>query len=136
MAEVDVMADLDAFLATNGALPWAWGSVDCCMVLADWGIANGGPDLLEHYRGTYEDEVSCRAIIIGRGGLLPIISYQCAKVGFAAAEAPARGVVGVIGTVLHPLRQWGAIHDGARWQVRTIDGFQPLTARMLGMWTV
>jgi hypothetical protein len=136
VAAVELMADLDAFLAEKGALPWAWGTVDCCMVLADWSIANGREDLLARYRGAYDDAESCRRIVIERGGLLPLISDQCAQIGLAAVEAPARGAIAVIGSRLHPLRQWGAIHDGDRWRVRTADGFASVTARPLGVWSV
>lgn len=131
------MADLDAFLAENGASPWAWGSVDCCMALAAWVTANGHGDLLSQYRGTYDDEAGCLAIIVRRGGLLPIISDGSARVGLSKIEgAPPRGTIAVIGSLTAPTRQWGAIWDGGQWLVRNSEGFTPLVARSLGMWSV
>lgn len=130
------MIDLAAFLAETGALPWAWGSVDCCTVLADWAQANGHGDLLEQYRGAYDDEAGCLEIIVARGGLLPIISDGCSRAGISPVGSRAPGVIGVIGSLTSPTRQWGAIWDGAHWLVRGADGFAPMTARALGMWGV
>jgi len=130
------MADLAAFLADNGALPWVWGTVDCCMVLADWTQANGHDDLLAQYRGAYDDESGCLAIVVERGGVLPIVGDGCARVGLVATESRAPGVIAVIGSLTTPTRQWGAIWDGSRWLVRGADGFGPMTAPALGMWSV
>lgn len=130
------MVDLDVFLAERGALPWVWGSVDCSMVLADWAVANGHGDPLALYRGEYSDEAGALAIIVRRGGLLPIFSDGCARVGLVRVDERSRGVMAVIGSLNVPTRQWGAIWDGSRWQVRNADGFAPLTAFALGMWSV
>ena len=130
------MADLTNFLAENGELPWAWGSVDCCMVLADWAQANGHGDLLAQYRGFYDDEAGCLAIVVERGGLLPIVGDGCARVGLPATESRMPGVIAVIGSLTVPTRQWGAIWDGSRWLVRGADGFGAMTAPTLGMWSV
>lgn len=130
------MADLAEFLASNGALPWAWGSVDCCMVLADWAQANGHDDLLAQYRDAYDDERGCLAIIVERGGVLPIVADGCARVGLAETGERTAGVIAVIGSLTTPTRQWGAIWDGSRWLVRGAEGFGQMTAPTLGMWSV
>jgi len=131
-----LMADLDAFLAEKAALPWAWGVVDCCMVPADWAIANGYGDLMALERGKYADEAGAQAVIVRRGGLFPIVSDGCARAGLVQAEVPSRGVIAVIGSLLAPSRQWGAIWDGTRWLVRDATGFTAVTARPLAMWTI
>lgn len=130
------MVDLDAFLAEKAALPWAWGAVDCCMVPADWAIANGHGDLMALDRGRYDDEAGALGVIVRRGGLFPMVSDGCARIGLAQVGEPARGVIAVIGSLLTPTRQWGAIWDGSRWLVRDASGFTPVTARALGMWSV
>lgn len=130
------MADLATFLAENGALPWAWGSVDCCMALADWAQANGHGDLLAQYRGIYDDQAGCLAIVVERGGLLPIVGDGCARVGLTGTEIRTPGVIAVIGSLTVPTRQWGAIWDGSRWQVRGAEGFDPMAAPVLRMWSV
>lgn len=129
-------ADLDAFLAAHAARAWSWGDVDCSMVLADWAIACGHADPAAALRGSYADELGWKRIVVRRGGLLPLVNDVCARAGFALVTGPARGVVGVIGSIRNPERQWGAIHDGARWQVRTVEGFTPMTAQTLGLWSV
>ena len=106
------------------------------MVLADWSVANGRPDFLDVYRGTYADEEACQAIILRHGDLASLIAARCADAGLPVASVRTRGAIGVIGSAGNPLRQWGAIFDGARWQVRTVEGFQPIAARVLGMWSV
>ena len=128
--------DLDDFLAAHTALPWAWGSVDCSLVLADWAVANGHPDPAPDLRGAYSDDLGWRRIVVARGGLRPLVSDLCARAGFASVLSPARGVVGVIGALHNVDRQWGAIHDGTRWLVRGTEGFAPLTAHPLGMWVI
>lgn len=130
------MVGLAPFLAANGARPWAWGAVDCCMVLADWALANGHGDLRAPFRGAYADEAGCLAIVVQRGGVLPIVSDGCARIGLIQTEIRVPGVIGVIGSLTVPTRQWGALWDGARWLVRDAEGFTPVTARALGIWSV
>lgn len=128
--------DLDEFLAVHALLPWGWGTVDCSLVLADWAVANGYADPAEHLRGEYSDELGWKAIVVARGGLLPLVSDICDRAGILQTSAPARGVVGVIGALHNADRQWGAIHDGTQWLVRGEGGFGPLTAHALGMWVI
>ncbi len=130
------MTDLDAILAAKAVLPWSWGTVDCCMVPADWAIENGHGDLMALERGQYDDEAGASLVIVRRGGLFPMVSDGCARVGLTPVEEPSRGVIAVIGSLLTPTRQWGAIWDGTRWLVRDAAGFTAVTARPLGMWSV
>jgi hypothetical protein len=130
------MADPAAFLAANSALPWAWGSVDCCMALADWIVANGSGDPLDMYRGTYADEAGYLAIVVKRGGLLPVIADGCARVGLSTVADPSIGVAAVIGALIAPTLQRPAIWGGSGWLVRGPDGFAPMDAPALGMWSV
>jgi hypothetical protein len=127
---------LDRFFAANAALPWGWGTVDCAMVLADWAIASGHPDPFIDYRGAYRTEEGWKAIVTPRGGMLPLVSEVLSRTQIAPVAVAVRGVIAVIGSPSHPLRQWGAIHDGARWQVRLEQGFTAVTARPLSLWSV
>lgn len=127
---------LDDFLAAHATRAWSWGGVDCSMVLADWAVTNGHADLLEPYRGAYANEAECFRIVAAHGGLYPLIAEQCERIGLVRARQAERGTIGVIGSAAHVRRQWGAIHDGARWRVRGIDGFGFMTARALGMWRI
>lgn len=130
------MADLGDFLAENGALAWVWGGVDCWTALADWAQANGHDDLLARYRGAYEDEAGYLAIVVERGGVLPVAADGCARIGLVATYVPVPGVIGVIGSLTTPTQQWGAIWDGDCWLVRAANGFAPMTAPIQRMWGV
>lgn len=127
---------LDDFFGEHAELEWGWGSVDCCLALADWVVANEHSDPAAAWRGSYSDELTWRRIVTARGGLLPLVSDVCARAGLARAAVAARGVIGVIGSSRHPDRQWGAIHDGEHWQVRSNEGFSPMVAPVLGMWSI
>lgn len=128
--------DLDAFIVSNGALPWAWGSIDCALVLADWAIACGHPDPAADWRGIYSDELGWKRIVVRRGGLLPLVNDICSRAGFIVASAPARGVISVIGSTYNIERQWGAIYDGTDWLVRRAEGFVAVDEPFLGMWAL
>ncbi len=130
------MSDLGDFLAANAALAWEWGSVDACIAVADWAQANGHGDLLARYRGTYANEAGYLEIVVKRGGLLPVVADGCARVRLSVVDEPSLGVVGVIGSLMSPTRQRPAIWDGAVWLVRGPDGFAPMAAPALGMWSV
>lgn len=127
---------LDAFFAANAERPWSWGDVDCAMALADWAMSNGHPDPFSEYRGTYDSEAAFKALVVPRGGTLSIITGLLLHTRIAPVDRPSRGVIAVIGSGSHPLRQWGAIHDGTRWQVRTHEGFTTVAARPLSLWSV
>jgi hypothetical protein len=127
---------LDTFLAGQAALPWSWGAVDCAMTVAEWAIANGHADPFAAYRGTYDSEEAYVALVVPRGGILPLVSDCLARCGLGRVEEPERGTIAVIGSAISPLRQWCAIHDGAWWKVRVADGFATMAARPLAMWSV
>ncbi len=129
-------ADLDAFFAENGALPWSWGWANCCTPLADWAVANGHEDPAADWRGLHDSAIAWRNVIVQHGGMLPFLSDVFARAGLPQTDLAVRGVIGVIGSRYNVDRQWGAIHDGARWQVRTVEGYAPMIARTLGMWSV
>ncbi|MGM4911429.1 DUF6950 family protein [Rhizobium sp. 768_B6_N1_8] len=135
MAEL-VAGRLTAFIADNNAKPWSPGSVDCCMVLADWAIWLGHPDPARHLRGTYGDEVGFRRIITDASGAVPIVERCVDHIRGARIAKPALGSIGVIGSHHNIDRQWGAIFDGQRWLVRFANGFAPMVARPLAIWKI
>lgn len=130
------MPDLAAWMASHAELEWGWGTVDCCLALADWAVENGHADPASAWRGTYSTELDWRRIVTGRGGLLSLVSDICARADLAPTDSAALGVIAVIGSGRHPERQWGAIFDGVHWRVRGQDGFSILMAQPLGMWSV
>lgn len=131
-----MIADLPAFIADYGARPHEWSVVDCSIVLADWGLANGYPDVAAHLRGTYATAEGCRAVIEAAGGVLALVTGCAATAGLDAIARPEPGAVGVIGAAGNIYRQWGAIFDGAGWQVRLGSGFVAVKAAPIGVWRI
>lgn len=124
------------FLAAAAARPWCWGEVDCCMVLADWIVANGYPDVAADLRGTYGTEAECKALLARRGGPLGIVTELAERAGLVRIDAPVDGAVAVIGSATVITRQWGAIWRGNRYLVRLLDEVVPIAAAPLAMWRV
>ncbi len=131
-----MIADLDAFIAANAALPHEFGAVDCSLVLADWAIANGHADAAAHLRGCYASEAECLAVIAAAGGVLPLVAACAATLGLVALDRAERGAIGVVGHPSKPRRQWGAIFDGADWQVRLGEGFAAIKAAPIAIWRI
>ncbi|WP_242217960.1 DUF6950 family protein [Shinella zoogloeoides] len=132
MAEL-VKPSLKEFVAVNEAKPWAPGYADCCIILADWAIWLGNEDPAKHLRGAYSDEIGYQAIISAAGGVVPLVA-SCADEISERVEAPEAGAVGVIGSRNNVKRQFGAIHDGCGWLVRTPRGFDRVFASSLAIW--
>lgn len=127
---------LEAFISEFGTRRWVWGEMDCCMALASWLIECGHADLLEPFRGRYDSKESSERIIAAHGSLVDLIDAQATRIGLKKTTDVARGNIGVIGSPRRGLRQWGSIHDGARWQVRNIEGFIHVSAPVLSMWSI
>lgn len=131
------MADLDAFFAEHALKPWYPGVVtDCCLVLADWAVACGHADPAAHLRSVYDSEEGFRAIIEAAGSMTVLVASCAATIGARRLQQPTRGAIGVIGSPSNIHRQFGAIHDGAGWRVRFDQGFTPMVARPLAMWSL
>lgn len=127
---------LDAFLAAHSLKPWRPGITDCCLALADWAIGCGYPDPAAHLRGTYDSAEGFRAIIEATGSVTTLVGSCAAHIDLKRLQEPARGAIGVIGSPTSLHRQFGAIHDGAAWQVRFVGGFSSMVARPLAIWEV
>ncbi|MCX5513415.1 DUF6950 family protein [Kaistia algarum] len=127
---------LQGFLTEYGARPWVWGEVDCCLVMADWLIENGYQDCAAHLRGTYRTEADLNTILDAAGGVLPIVKACFALIPLELSSTPDAGSVGVIGDRSNIHRQWGAIFDGVRWQVRLKGGMVQFSAPLLACWRI
>ncbi len=123
-----------AFKAAYDQKPWQPGIVDCCLALASWAIWLGHSDPADHLRGRYSDEDGFRGIIEGHGGVQPLVGYCCSKISAKRVQHPMCGDIAVIGSGLNFHKQFGAIFDGERWQVRLKPGFSPLIAKPLSIW--
>lgn len=142
-AEPDLVARMalfDDFCDRTNALPFVWGQSDCSLLIADWLVENGHPDPAAEWRGTYNDEASCRALLAARGGLLAHVGDCAARIGLRPLHEPAFGAVAVIGSERNVDRQWAAIWNGRRWLVKWGDEasarWTPFAAKALGIWSV
>jgi hypothetical protein len=124
------------FLTSYAARPMAWGAIDCCLMLADWCIANGWPDPARELRGTYDSEDACAALVARSGGLVPLATPRFDAIGLARAETVADGVIGIVGSPRAAERQWGALYCDGRWWVRVEAGVAPVISRAIVKWEV
>jgi hypothetical protein len=127
---------LAEFLAAYSEKPWRPGNVDCCLFLAAWAVWLGHSDPAQHLRGSYDTEEGFRAIIEREGSVSALVTSCIAAIGGKKLQRPVCGAVGVIGSAINIHRQFGAIHDGERWQVRYKNGIGPMTARSLVIWSL
>lgn len=137
---VERMARLERFCGQTDAQPFIWGVVDCSLLLADWGLANGHADAGAEWRGRYDDEASCRALVAEHGTLRDVVADCFEGIGCRQIVEPELGAVAVIGSIHNPTRQWGAIWNGARWLVkggvRGTDRWVSIAAMPLGIWRI
>ncbi|WP_318883724.1 hypothetical protein RWA06_01965 [Sinorhizobium meliloti] len=136
MAQLVAIDKLAAFLADNNKRTWQPGTVDCCMVLADWALWLGHSDPAARLRGTYDSDEGFRTIIAAHQGAVPLVASCVANIGGKRVQQPQHGDIGVIGSPINIHRQFGAIHDGRGWLVRMNGGFGRMTARALAAWRI
>lgn len=128
---------LAEFLRAYGEKPWRPGvDVDCCLFLASWALWLGHPDPAAHLRGTYDSDDGFRLIVNQAGGVAPLVADCAGRIGGRRLQQPACGAIGVIGSPSNIHRQFGAIHDGERWQVRFRNSVGPMVAAPLAIWMI
>ncbi|UTV38115.1 hypothetical protein MYG64_07420 [Ensifer adhaerens] len=130
------MNRLEAFFEAHALRPWQPGIVDCCLALADWAVECGYRDPASHLRGSYDSEEGFRAIIEEAGSVTALVGSCAACIGLLTLREPAGGAIGVIGSPTNIHRQFGAMYDGASWQVRSFGGFSQMVARPLAIWSI
>jgi hypothetical protein len=126
------------FLQRYASRRFQYGACDCCTFLADWILATGrNRDPAEGYRGTYNDEASCLAVLRAAGGLLRLVRYLAADFCLARVE-PATAPCGAIAVVRHQGRHFGAIRTpSGRWAIKCNDGLVMLRdVRVVAAWEV
>lgn len=127
---------LEAFFRHHEEQAWNPGRVDCCLFLASWAVWLGHPDPAPHLFGTYDSEDGFRAIISAAGGVVPVVERCVSNIGGKRVQQPFCGAVGVIGSSTNIDRQFGAIFDGSRWNVRFIHSIGPMAAAPLAIWSI
>lgn len=127
---------LTEFLSAYRNKPWRPGEVDCCLFLAAWAIWLGHRDPAQHLRGSYDSKEGFRAIIERAGSVSALVGSCVASIGGKRLQRPLCGAIGVIGSATNIHRQFGAIHDGERWNVRFKNDVGFMTAAPLSIWMI
>lgn len=65
----DLLAD---YLGARLAMPFTWGSHDCCMFAAEWVRICTGEDFAKGYRGKYRSEAGALKLLKRDGGVVGI----------------------------------------------------------------
>lgn len=89
-------ADLGAYLGAVLRRRFAYGSLDCCTLMADWLVARGLPDPMADRRGKYATHAEYRAAVRAEGGLLQSCRRRFAAIGLVETARPRPGDVGLV----------------------------------------
>ncbi len=127
---------LENWLQERAQVPFDYEHNNCAIALADWAVANGYRDGAATYRGWCKSEQDMVALVRSYGGLSVLVGFCAQKAGLVEARQRQIGTIGVIGARSNLLLQWGGIWDGSRWQVHGKEGFAPVFAPVLKMWSV
>jgi hypothetical protein len=131
------MADLGAFLASAGRTPFAFGSHDCLLWLADWAREVTGVDPAEDLRGRYRTWLGCQRFIAKRGGVEAIVAACAARVGAPRTACAKAGDAGVVQALTdRGVMPVGAICTGERWAMLAPEGLISIPARPLAAWAL
>jgi hypothetical protein len=104
--------------------PFAWGSSDCDLSMADYVQMLTGKDPAAAWRDRYQDEAGAKAFIGCAGGNVHLVTTGMASIGLMPVSEPLRGDVVVVdigemqitGLYLDP---WVALRMEGRRTLRT-----------------
>ena len=106
---------LAAFLDDMARRPFADGTADCILTVANWVALNGHPDPAEPFRGRYRSALGRERIVRREGGMLATMEAGAARAGLQPTENPKRGDVGLIVCKAQAI---AAICLGERWAMK------------------
>ncbi|MBR0695942.1 hypothetical protein JQ553_22280 [Bradyrhizobium lablabi] len=87
------MTALADYLDDVAARRFAFGTLDCCTLMADWLVRLGWPDPMADRRGTYATFRQYRSAIRREGGLVRSCATRFAAIGLAETAEPLPGDV-------------------------------------------
>ena len=87
---------LSRFLNEAAARPFAWGSFDCLLWLADWVRANRGVDPAGDLRGRYCTMLQAARIVREKGGMVSLVDRQLKASGLSTVNVGARGDIAIV----------------------------------------
>lgn len=123
---------LERFLDDMARRPFADGTNDCVLTVADWVLANGHPDPAAPFRGRYRTALGRERIVRREGGMLAVMEAGAARAGLVATDNPLRGDVGLV-----RMGNWtvAAICLGGFWAAKG-EGLTVGPAEVLKAWRV
>lgn len=127
---------LSDFLERAAATPFRPGRFDCCLWVADWGLALTGKDAAAEWRGTYDDPLGCLAALHRAGGVARVIQRGATLIGMKRRSEPRDGDVGVVraALVLGGFAHVGALYTGRRWAFLTPGGLAFSKSGFVAAW--
>ena len=87
---------LSRFLNEAAARPFAWGSFDCLLWLADWVRANRGVDPAGDLRGRYCTMLQAARVVQDARGMVSLVERQVTAAGLSRVNCGARGDIAVV----------------------------------------
>lgn len=104
------------------AEPFVWGgsdrigASDCMLVLADYLVSLGYPDLGAKWRGQYDSRLSCQKVTGFLTDPVKVVAEGCATVPIPMTDNPKRGDIGVVRVATaEGVYTPGAIYLGKNW---------------------
>lgn len=129
------MMALGDYIRDAANRPFKWGEHDCCTFCANWAAICTQSDILDWWKGAYDNELDALNLIHENGGLYAIFSNQLGKHGREVATPDA----GCIGLMKTKGQKVGAIFSGERWIVLSEKGIRafPHKPNMVSaMWAI
>lgn len=79
---------LHDFIESRKADPFAWGTNDCCLFAADAVLAMTDVDIADKFRGKYDSEASCMALLesLGYADVETMVRKELTAWQFAAVQ--------------------------------------------------
>lgn len=87
---------LTRFLNRAAETPFAWGSFDCLLWLADLIAERCGIDPAADLRGTYSTMLAAARVVKDAGGMTKLVEGCVAPLGIKRAKIAARGDIAIV----------------------------------------
>jgi hypothetical protein len=87
---------LSRFLNRIAATPFAWGTNDCLLWLADWIVDQREVDPAYDFRGKYSTMLGAARIVRGAGGMLALVERRVTLAGLPRVPPGARGDIAIV----------------------------------------
>lgn len=107
------------------AEPFVWGgservgASDCMLVLADYLVDLGYPDIGAKWRGRYDSALSAQRVAGFLTDPVRPLAEGCASIGLRRTEAPKRGDIGIVRFLdVDGPKVAGSIFLGRNWAVK------------------